>query len=184
MKTFAIILAILITSCSNAQSLNAQLDTVYVEDKKAWDFFTHFEVIINERRRQNMEVLMENDPKHRNAFYVIDQMINDNVNPESIVKRILGLGSLKTVLRIADEYISDNVDIMEIHSATGSYAYTSSGNAKFGDIPLKVLIDSSTSGYGLLLAGLLTIYEKAELIVSPTSKDGKLQMISFLMGMG
>ena len=34
MKTFAIILAILITSCSNAQSLNAQLDTVYVEDKK------------------------------------------------------------------------------------------------------------------------------------------------------
>ena len=124
-----------------------------------------------------MDVLMDNDPKHRNAFYVIDQMINDNVNPESIVKRILGLGSLKTVLRIADEYISDNVDIMEIHSATGSYTYTSSGNAKFGNIPLKVLIDSSTSGYGVLLAGLLTIYEKAELIGSPTSKDGKLHTI-------
>jgi hypothetical protein len=145
--------------------------------KKAWDFFAHFEVIINERIGQNMDVLMDNDTKHRNAFYVIDQMIDDNVNPKSIVKRILGLGNLKTVLSIADEYIPDNIDIMVIHSATGSYTYTSSGNAKFGEIPLKVLIDSSTSGYGVLLAGLLTIYENAELIGSPTSKDGKLHTI-------
>ena len=102
----------------------------------------------------------------------------DNIDTIVIdLRNILGLGNLKTVLSIADEYIPDNVDIMEIHSATGSYTYTSSGNAKFGNIPLKVLIDSSTSGYGVLLAGLLTIYEKAELIGSPTSKDGKLHTI-------
>ena len=102
----------------------------------------------------------------------------DNIDTIVIdLRNILGLGNLKTVLSIADEYIPDNIDIMEIHSATGSYTYTSSGNAKFGEIPLKVLIDSSTSGYGLLLAGLLTIYEKAELIGSPTSKDGKLHTI-------
>jgi hypothetical protein len=35
---------------------------------------------------------MDNDPKHRDAFYVIDHMIDNNVNPESIVKRILQLG--------------------------------------------------------------------------------------------
>lgn len=98
MKTFAILLAILITSCSNAQSFNAQLDTVFLEGKKAWDFYTHFEVIINERRRQNMDILMDNDPNYRNAFYVIDQMIDDNVNPESIVSRILGLGVRKDFL--------------------------------------------------------------------------------------
>jgi len=92
MKSIAIIFAILITTPSSAYSYNTQLDTVYLEGKKAWDFFTHFEVIINERRRHNMDVLMDNDPKHRDAFYVIDQMIDDNVNPESIIKRILGLG--------------------------------------------------------------------------------------------
>jgi carboxyl-terminal processing protease len=102
----------------------------------------------------------------------------DNIDTIVIdLRNILGLGNLKTVLSIADEYIPDNIDIMVIHSATGSYTYTSSGNAKFADIPLKVLIDSSTSGYGLLLAGLLTIYEKAELIGSPTSKDGRLHTI-------
>lgn len=102
-------------------------------------------------------------------------LIADNIDTIVIdLRNILGLGNFKTVLSIADEYIPDNIDIMEIRSAPGSYTYTSSGNAKFGDIPLKVLIDSSTSGYGVLLAGLLTIYEKAELIGSPTSKDGKL----------
>ncbi|MFZ4569454.1 MAG: hypothetical protein ACOYND_10495, partial [Bacteroidota bacterium] len=65
MKTFAIILAILITSCSNAQSFNAQLDTVYLEDKKAWDFYIDMNFLINDRRRYNMDVLMDNDPKHR-----------------------------------------------------------------------------------------------------------------------
>lgn len=105
-------------------------------------------------------------------------LLADNLDTIVIdLRNILGLGNLKTVLSIADEYIPDNIDIMEIRSAPGSYTYTSSGNAKFGNIPLKVLIDSSTSGYGLLLAGLLTIYEKAELIGSPTSKDGKLYTI-------
>jgi C-terminal processing protease CtpA/Prc len=102
----------------------------------------------------------------------------DNIDTIVIdLRNILGLGNLKTVISIADEYIPDNIDIMQIHSATGSYTYTASGNAKFAEIPLKVLIDSSTSGYGLLLAGLLTINEKAELIGSPTSTDGKLHTI-------
>jgi len=92
MKTSAIIFVILISTPSIVHSYTTQLDTVYLQDKKAWDFYTHFEVIINERRRHNMDVLMDNDPKHRDAFYVIDQLIDDNVNPESIIKRILGLG--------------------------------------------------------------------------------------------
>ena len=92
MKTFAIILAILITSCSNAQSLNAQLDTVYLEDKKAWDFYVDMKFLINDRRRYNMEVLMENDPKHSDAFYVIDELIGNHVDPESIIKPISSLG--------------------------------------------------------------------------------------------
>lgn len=92
MKRVSIIIAILVFTSSNAHSYFAHLDTVYLQDKKAWDFFTHFEVIVNERRRHNMDVLMDNDPKHRDAFYVIDQMIDNNVNPESIVKKILNLG--------------------------------------------------------------------------------------------
>ena len=92
MKTISIIIAILISSSSHAHSYNAHLDTVYLEGKQAWDFYTHFEVIINERRRHILDVLMDNDPKHRDAFYVIDHMIDNNVNPESIVKSILALG--------------------------------------------------------------------------------------------
>ena len=92
MKIIPIILYILFSSGFVAISSNSNLDTVYLQDKKAWDFYTHFEVIINERRRHILDVLMDNDPKHRDAFYVIDQMIDNNVNPESIVKKILNLG--------------------------------------------------------------------------------------------
>jgi len=92
MKKFMMILALLISTTFVAKSNNSDLDTVYLQDKKAWDFYTHFEVIINERRRHNMDVLMDNDPKHRDAFYVIDNLIDNNVNPESIVKKILNLG--------------------------------------------------------------------------------------------
>lgn len=92
MKKFMMILALLISTNFVAKSNNSDLDTVYLQDKKAWDFYIHFEVILNERRRHTLDVLMDNDPKHRDAFYVIDQMIDNNVNPESIVKRILQLG--------------------------------------------------------------------------------------------
>jgi hypothetical protein len=92
MKIIPIILYILFSSGFVAISSNSNLDTVYLQDKKAWDFYTHFEVIINERRRHILDVLMDNDPKHRDAFYVIDHMIDNNVNPESIVKSILSLG--------------------------------------------------------------------------------------------
>ena len=92
MKTVAIIIAILITTPSIVHSFNTQLDTVYLEGRKSQHFYIDFQTIINGRRRHTLDVLMDNDPKHRDAFYVIDQMIDDNVNPESISKRILELG--------------------------------------------------------------------------------------------
>ena len=84
MKTVAIIIAILITTPSIVHSFNTQLDTVYLEGRKSQHFYIDFQTIINGRRRHTLDVLMDNDPKHRDAFYVFAQMIDDNVNPESI----------------------------------------------------------------------------------------------------
>lgn len=86
------ILALLISTTFVAKSNNSNLDTVYLEGRKSQHFYIDFQTIINGRRRHTLDVLMDNDPKHRDAFYVIDQMIDDNVNPESISKRILELG--------------------------------------------------------------------------------------------
>ena len=91
MKTAAIILVILVYSSVEAKSNNS-LDTVYLEGRKSQHFYIDFQTIINGRRRHTLDILMDNDPKHRDAFYVIDQMIDNNVNPESIVKRILQVG--------------------------------------------------------------------------------------------
>jgi hypothetical protein len=91
MKIVAIILFILVYSSVEAKSNNS-LDTVYLEGRKSQHFYIDFQTIINGRRRHTLDILMDNDPKHRDAFYVIDHMIDNNVNPESIVKRILQLG--------------------------------------------------------------------------------------------
>lgn len=92
MKKFMMILALLISTNFVAKSNNSDLDTVYLEGRKSRHFYIDFQTIINGRRRHTLDVLMDNDPKHRDAFYVIDQMIDNNVNPESIVKKILNLG--------------------------------------------------------------------------------------------
>ena len=92
MKIIPIILYILFSSGFVAKSNNSDLDTVYLEGRKSQHFYIDFQTIINGRRRHTLDVLMDNDPKHRDAFYVIDQMIDNNVNPESIVKRILQVG--------------------------------------------------------------------------------------------
>lgn len=93
------------------------------------------------------------------------------------LRSIFGLGDLQSVLRIADEFIPDNTDIMEIETGTATYTYTSSGNAPFGNIPLKVLIDSSTKEYGLVLAGLLSTYASGQLTGSHTSINGKIYTV-------
>ncbi len=93
------------------------------------------------------------------------------------LRSIIGMGDIKAVLSVADQYINENVDILEIATATGMYTYTASGNAIVTDIPIKVMIDSTTWGHGLLLAGIFSTYTNAELIGSPTSTDGKLYTI-------
>lgn len=93
------------------------------------------------------------------------------------LRTIIGMGDMKAVLSVADQYINENVDILEIATATGMYTYTASGNAIVSDIPIKVIIDSTTRGHGLLLAGIFSTYTNAELIGSPTSTDGKLYTI-------
>jgi C-terminal processing protease CtpA/Prc len=93
------------------------------------------------------------------------------------LRSILGMGDLQSVLRIADEFIPDNTDIMEIESGTAIYTYTSSGNAPLGNIPLKVLIDSTTKEYGLVLAGLLATYANGELTGGHTSINGRIYTV-------
>jgi hypothetical protein len=139
MKTFAIILAILITSCSNAQSFNAQLDTVYLEDKKAWDFYIDMNFLINDRRRYNMDVLMDNDPKHRDAFYVIDNVVYDNVNPESIIKPLIAIG-------VRGDYLA-RYKVFFLQQMTGAYYPPGSKNRSVEhNIPdnLMYVIDKKT----------------------------------------
>jgi hypothetical protein len=92
MKTVAIILAILGHISIEVKSKNSNLDTVYLQDKKAWHFYADYHMLINESRRNNLTILTENDPKHKEAFQLIDKIINSNTDAQSIVKPLLNIG--------------------------------------------------------------------------------------------
>lgn len=91
------------------------------------------------------------------------------------IRNIIGIGELKTVLNVADEFIDDETEVMTLNAGDISYVHTSVAGGRFVGIPLKVKIDSTVQGYGLILAGLLASFADAELIGSPTSTDGLLQ---------
>ena len=90
MIVFIIVILLGLTNILTAD--NADLDTVYLQNKAAWRFYAHYTVIINYSRRNNLNILMENDPKARDAFFLIDNLVDDNVNPECITKPLLRIG--------------------------------------------------------------------------------------------
>jgi len=92
MKTFIIGVILLCSAQYIVKSKNNNLDTVYVQDKAAWKFYAHFTMIINYTRKYNLSVLFDNDPKAKDALYIIDKLIDDNVNPECVTKPLLQLG--------------------------------------------------------------------------------------------
>jgi hypothetical protein len=92
MKKFMFILALLISTQFVAKSNNSNLDTVYLEGKKAWYFYGDYQFVINNSRKNNLNVLLDNDPKARQAFYIIDGLVDNNVNPECVTKPLLKIG--------------------------------------------------------------------------------------------
>ena len=139
MKKIMMILALLISTTFVAKSNDSNLDTVYLEDKKAWDFYVDMKFLINDRRRYNMDVLMDNDPKHRDAFYVIDKVVYDNVNPESIIKPLIAIGA-------RSDYLA-RYKVFFLQQMTGSYYPPESKNRSVEhNIPdnLMYVIDKKT----------------------------------------
>lgn len=92
MKTIAIILAILGHISVEVKSKNSNLDTVYLQDKRAWEFYADYHMLINESRRNNITILVGNDPKYKEAFHLIDKIIKSNTDAQSIVKPLLKIG--------------------------------------------------------------------------------------------
>lgn len=87
------IIALLISTTFVAKSNNSNLDTVYLQDNKAWDFYAHYHMLINESRRNNITILVGNDPKYKEAFHLIDKIIRNNTDAQSIVKPLLKIGA-------------------------------------------------------------------------------------------
>lgn len=92
MKARLIILALFVFTTIIAKSNNSNLDTVYLQNKNAWDFYAHYHILINESRRNNVTILIENDPKYKEAFRLIDKIIKKNADAQSIVKPLLKIG--------------------------------------------------------------------------------------------
>ena len=92
MKKFMFILALLISTQFVAKSNNSNLDTVYLKDRQAWFFYGDYQYSINKSRRHNLQVLTDNDPKYRDAFYIIDKLVDNNVNPECVRKPLMDIG--------------------------------------------------------------------------------------------
>ena len=92
MKMFVVICIIHVFALSSTNAMQSQLDTVYLKDKQAWYFYGDYQSVINNSRRNNLNVLLDNDPKARDAFYTIDKLIDKNVNPECVRKPLLQLG--------------------------------------------------------------------------------------------
>jgi C-terminal processing protease CtpA/Prc len=91
------------------------------------------------------------------------------------ITNIIGIGELKATLNFADEFIDDETEIMTLEAGNVAYVHSSVAGGRFAGIPLKVNIDSTVKGYGLILAGLLGAFADAELIGSRTSSDGMVQ---------
>jgi C-terminal processing protease CtpA/Prc len=106
---------------------------------------------------------------------VLSQIQNINVDTIIIdVRNIFGYGNLKNALILADQCIPENTEVLEVPSGTASYTYTSSGKGELAGFPIKVMIDSTTYGMGLLLAQVLQQYANAEIVGLPSSDDRTL----------
>ncbi|MFN4988534.1 MAG: hypothetical protein ACK5F4_00645 [Ignavibacteria bacterium] len=88
----AFIISILLSSTITLNAGDSNLDTVYLEGKKAWYFYGDYQFVINNSRKNNLNVLLDNDPKAGQAFYIIDGLVDDNVNPECVTKPLLMIG--------------------------------------------------------------------------------------------
>ena len=88
----ALIISLLLSSTNTLNAANLNLDTVYLEGKKAWYFYGDYQFVINNSRKNNLNVLLDNDPKARQAFYIIDGLVDENVNPECVAKPLLKIG--------------------------------------------------------------------------------------------
>ncbi len=90
MKKLIIIVALLILSVTSQG--NAQLDTVYVKDREAWDFYTSYKCMIIYGYKENYNILKTHDPRYKDAINLIDDILKNNTNSESIRKPLLKIG--------------------------------------------------------------------------------------------
>lgn len=90
MKKLIIIVALLILSITSQG--NAQLDTVYVKDREAWDFYTSYKCMIIYGYKENYNILKTHDPRYKDAINLIDDILKTNTNSESIRKPLLKIG--------------------------------------------------------------------------------------------
>jgi C-terminal processing protease CtpA/Prc len=106
---------------------------------------------------------------------VLSQIQNINVDTVIIdIRNIFGFGNLKNALILADQCIPENTEVLEVPSGTATYTYTSSGKGELAGFSIKVMIDSTTYGMGLLLAQVLQQYANAEIVGLPSSDDRTL----------
>jgi|LauGreDrversion4_2_1035121.scaffolds.fasta_scaffold63387_3 hypothetical protein len=92
MKMLTVICIAYVFALSSTNAQQSHLDTVYLKNKQAWYFYGDYQFVINNSRKNNLNVLLDNDPKVRQAFYIIDGLIDDNVNPECVTKPLLMIG--------------------------------------------------------------------------------------------
>ena len=91
MKKFIFCLAVVIGMTITAKS-QAMLDTVYVKDREAWDFYTSYKCMIIYGYKDNYNILKTHDPRYKDAINMIDDILKNNTNSESIVKPLLKIG--------------------------------------------------------------------------------------------
>jgi hypothetical protein len=82
--------------CVNFHAIAAtDYDTIYLEGKKAWYFYGDVISVFCNLRRQNLTYLYDNDPKARDAMFLIDNLIDDNIDPNSICTPLQVMGVKK-----------------------------------------------------------------------------------------
>jgi len=86
------IMCIFLQSNTIVEANASNLDTVYLEGKKAWYFYGDYQFVINNSRRNNLNVLLDNDPKARQAFSIIDDLVDDNIDPECVTNPLIKIG--------------------------------------------------------------------------------------------
>jgi hypothetical protein len=92
MKMLTVICIAYVSALSSTNAKQSHLDTVYLKNKQAWYFYGDYQFVINNSRKNNLNVLLDNDTKARQAFYIIDGLVDDNVNPECVTKPLLKIG--------------------------------------------------------------------------------------------